>query len=69
MKNESNQIIEVDAQSYLQVFVDCKKCHRAIDATNKLSRHLDEDLTATEIDVEVKCRQCGQRYLVKDIYH
>ena len=55
------------AQTFLEILCDCPYCKESIDVTNDLKDHLEDDLRATSIDVEVTCTECGKEFVIADI--
>lgn len=61
--------LKADATSYLDVYVHCPYCNSQVDATDTLKQHLDSDLRATNIEVEITCdsHKCGKVFIVENI--
>ena len=57
------------AETSLDVWVTCPYCDEYIQATESLKEHLEDDLTAEEIEIEVVCdnRHCKETFLVTEI--
>jgi RNase P subunit RPR2 len=55
------------AETSLEVWVHCPNCERYLDKTKTLREHLQDDLRAKDIDVEVSCYVCGEIFIVTDI--
>ena len=55
------------AETSLEVWVHCPNCNMYLDKTNYLREHLQDDLRAEDIDVEVSCHGCDNIFIVTDI--
>jgi hypothetical protein len=67
--SEEEEPLRTDATSYLDVYCDCPYCHNQVDATDTLKQHLDSDLRASNLEIEVKCdnQKCGKIFIVTNI--
>ena len=61
------ELIKVQAQTSLEVLVYCPKCGLMQDATDELRESLEDDLRATDIEKEITCDECEEKFLVTEI--
>jgi hypothetical protein len=60
---------EAEAQTTLEIHVNCPHCDNFMDVTEKLKEHLDSDLKASNLDIVVKCdnKSCNESFIINNI--
>ena len=51
----------------LDVFADCPYCKREIEVTDECKQHLDDDLSAKDIEIDCTCYNCNKDFIVTKI--
>jgi hypothetical protein len=59
---------KVNANCNVEVFCNCPYCGAFEDVFEDVRESMDDDHRAENIDVEVECSECGNAFIVDNVY-
>ena len=58
---------KVNANCFIEVCCKCPYCDAFEDVFENVRESMDDDHRAENIDVEVKCSECGEPFIVENV--
>ena len=60
---------ETRAQLYIEILCTCPNCDYGLDLfdEHRVRESLDDDHRASNCDIEIKCENCDQKFLLTDV--
>jgi len=58
---------KVDANTSLEVWVDCPYCENYQNVLDDVKESMGYDLRAEDVDIEITCKECKKTFMIVDI--